>query len=80
MLWSAGTGVQMNAGASTGNLVFERDAYHLCCLNVGSGELLWKYRTNTGPQGSYYGPGAFVVSETLAIVGTMSGHVMALSW
>ena len=79
-LWTADTGVMMAAGTAAGNLVFERDTYHLCCLKAGNGEVLWKYRTNPGPQGWYYGPGAYSASETQAIVGTMDGHVMALSW
>jgi len=80
VLWSQGTDVAMNAGIASGNLVFERDAYHLCCLNADSGALLWKFRANTGPQGSYYGPAAFAVRDDMAVVGTMGGHVMALTW
>ena len=80
VLWSRGTNVAMNAAVATGNLVFERDAYHLCCLNAENGALLWKYRTNTGPQGSYYGPAAFAVTDDTAVVGTMGGHVLALTW
>jgi len=79
-IWIADTGVMMAAGAAVGNLVFERDTYHLCCLETDSGELLWKYRTNPGPQGWYYGPGAYAVSDSQAIVGTMDGHVLALEW
>jgi len=79
-LWTSDTGVMMAAGASAGDLAFERDTYYLCCLKAESGELIWKYRTNPGPQGWYYGPGAFAVSETQAIVGTMDGNVIALNW
>lgn len=77
-LWSEGTGISMNAAIVTGDVVIQRDAYNLAALDSDTGKLAWKYRTDSGPQGSYYGPSAFAVSETLVIAGTMGGYVIAL--
>ena len=79
-LWSNATGVAMNTGIVTDDVVLHRDAYHLCCVDAASGVKQWQYHTDSGPQGSYYGPGAFAVKGNLAVIGTMGGYVTAVTW
>lgn len=70
----------MHGGVVSGDAVFARDEDDICCADAASGAVRWTYRTSTGPQGSYYGPNAFAVKDNQAIVGTMDGLVMVLSW
>ena len=79
-LWTQATGVGMSAGIATGDAVLLRDNDNICCVDAATGTVQWTYRTNTGPQGSYYGPDAFAVRDRLAVVGTMDGQVIALEW
>lgn len=74
------TGVGMSAGIASGNTLIIRDDDKVCCVEASSGKVQWTYKASTGPQGSYYGPGAFAVRDNLAIVGTMDGRVIALMW
>ncbi|MFC1529047.1 PQQ-binding-like beta-propeller repeat protein, partial [Candidatus Latescibacterota bacterium] len=80
VLWNQATGVVMNAGSTSRGMVLVRDAYNICCVDAITGKVQWTYHTSTGPQGSYYGPGASAVKENQVIVGTMDGHVIALKW
>ena len=77
-LWSRTVGVGMYAGIAVRDRLFFRDGERLCCVDASTGEARWIYKTSTGPQGSYYGPGAFAVTDSLVVVGTMDGRVMAL--
>ncbi|MFC1606701.1 PQQ-binding-like beta-propeller repeat protein [Candidatus Latescibacterota bacterium] len=79
-VWSSATGIDMNSGIATRKMVIQRNAYNLCCVDATDGSVQWTYRTNTGPQGSYYGPGAFAVKGNMVVVGTMGGKVMGLQW
>jgi outer membrane protein assembly factor BamB len=74
------TGVSMSAGIASGNTVILRDNERICCVEASSGKVMWTYKANTGPQGSYYGPGAFAVRDNLAVIGTMDGKIIALKW
>ncbi|MDP2984380.1 MAG: PQQ-binding-like beta-propeller repeat protein [Candidatus Latescibacter sp.] len=74
------TGVGMSAGIASGNTLIIRDDDKVCCVEASSGKVQWTYRASTGPQGSYYGPGAFAVRDNLVIAGTMDGRVIALQW
>jgi len=65
-------------GAETWNIQWS--SLEDCCVDAGTGDIRWTYRTNTGPQGSLYGPCASAVKDNLAIVGTMDGQVFALEW
>ncbi len=80
ILWHSGTGLHMNARIACVDCVICRDAFYLNCLDTKDGSERWRYRTNTGLQGSYYGPSAYAVSGNTAFVGTMNGYVMALKW
>ncbi|MBN1291547.1 MAG: PQQ-binding-like beta-propeller repeat protein [Candidatus Latescibacteria bacterium] len=80
VLWSEATGVSMTAGIVNKTIALARDGYSMCCVDADTGEIYWTYRTNTGPQGSLYGPGAFAVKDNTAVVGTMDGQVIALKW
>jgi outer membrane protein assembly factor BamB len=80
LLWIAATEVKMSAGIATGDVVLVRDDHDLSCVAAATGKVLWAYRTSTGPQGTYYGPGAFAVRDRRVIVGTMDGRVIALDW
>jgi outer membrane protein assembly factor BamB len=80
LLWSKATGVGMNAGCATRDMVLMRDEDKLCCVEAGTGEVQWIYHTSTSSQGSLYGAGATAVKDNMAIVGTMDGQVFALKW
>lgn len=80
LLWNETAGVVMNAGCVTEHEILARNGDSICCIDAATGEVKWTYRTSTGPQGSYYGPGAMAVRDNLVIVGTMDGHVLALKW
>ncbi|MDD8014052.1 MAG: PQQ-binding-like beta-propeller repeat protein [Acidobacteriota bacterium] len=80
LLWSRESGVGMNAGIASGGAVLLRDDDDLCCVDAATGAVRWTYRTSTGPQGTYYGPGAFAARDRLVVVGTMDGMVTALEW
>ncbi|MFC1552147.1 PQQ-binding-like beta-propeller repeat protein [Candidatus Latescibacterota bacterium] len=79
-VWSGLADVAMNAAAVSGDDILVRDDYSVCCLDTETGSIRWSYRSNTGPQGSLYGPGAMAVRDGLAIVGTMDGQILALKW
>ncbi len=76
-VWNCKAGTGMYSGIADGNRIIFRDNDRLCCVDDG-GKVLWTYKTSTGPQGSYYGPGAFAVAGDLVIAGTMDGRVMAV--
>ena len=80
LLWSTLTEVAMTAGIVNKDIALARDTYSMCCVDSATGKLNWTYRTNTGPQGSLYGPGAFAVKDNITVVGTMDGQIIALEW
>jgi outer membrane protein assembly factor BamB len=79
-LWNQSTGVGMFAGIVSGDALLIRDDDEICCADEATGKVRWIYHTSTGPQGSYYGPGAFAAKDNQVIVGTMDGNVIALKW
>lgn len=79
-LWNNATGVGLNAGCLAGDTVLIRNEDSLCCVEAGTGEVRWTYRTSTSSQGSLYGVSATAVKDNQAIVGTMDGRVIALKW
>jgi len=80
VLWNQATGVGMSAGIASRDVVLVRNDDDICCVEAATGKVQWTYHSSTGPQGSYYGPGATAVKDNLAIVGTMDGQVFALKW
>jgi outer membrane protein assembly factor BamB len=79
-VWSRETGVGMSAAMAGGDVVLIRDDHDVGCVEAATGNVLWTYRVCTGPQGTYYGPGAFAVQGNLAVIGTVDGHVIGLTW
>ncbi|MCE5248624.1 PQQ-binding-like beta-propeller repeat protein [bacterium] len=80
LMWDQPDGLFMNAACATGKELLVRDGGSICGIVASTGQVKWTYRTTIGPQGSYYGPGAMAVSDTMVIVGTMDGYVLALKW
>lgn len=78
--WALGDTSAMNAACAWNDAVLVRDGYTSSCIDTATGELIWKYRTSSGPQGAYYGPGAMALGDGTAVIGTMDGIVMGLTW
>lgn len=79
-LWNQVTGVGMNAGIVSRNVVIVRDDDDICCVEAATGKVQWTYKPSIGPQGWLHGPLALAVKDNLAIVGTLEGQVIALKW
>ncbi len=54
-------------------IVNSDDTCGIGCADGGTGNVFWTCRACTGPQGTYYGPGAFAVQGNRAVVGTVDG-------
>ena len=79
-LWKRGNVSVMYAAYAGKKAVLSRDGFTTSCLDAVSGEQVWRYRTSTGPQGAYYGPGAMSLGDRVAVVGTMDGIIMGYTW
>jgi len=80
-VWSQTEGTGMNAAVVTPRSLIVRDEMNVSCLDPATGAVRWTYRTNTGPQGTLYGPGAMAAAgDGLAVIGTMDGKVITLGW